>query len=65
LVVDPHDLEAHADCIRRLVENPDLRRSMGSAARRRIERFHTYEAFRARMGRLLDEILGGDPTASP
>jgi phosphatidylinositol alpha-1,6-mannosyltransferase len=64
-VVDPHDLEAHADRIRRLAENPDLRRSMGSAARRRIEQFHTYEAFRARMGRFLDEILGGDPTASP
>jgi phosphatidylinositol alpha-1,6-mannosyltransferase len=63
-VVDPHDLEAHAERIRRLVENPELRRSMGSAGRRRIERFHAYEVFRSRMGRFLDEILGGDSTES-
>jgi phosphatidylinositol alpha-1,6-mannosyltransferase len=58
-VVDPHDLEAHAERIRRLAENPELRRSMGSAARRRIERFHTYEVFRSRLGRFLDEISSG------
>ncbi|MGE0877667.1 MAG: glycosyltransferase family 4 protein [Acidimicrobiia bacterium] len=43
VVDDPLDHRAVADAIARLVDDPDLRRRMGSAARARAEREFTYD----------------------
>lgn len=41
LLVPPHDADALVAAIRRLVEDPELRRTLGQAGRRRVERRFT------------------------
>jgi glycosyltransferase involved in cell wall biosynthesis len=52
LLVPPKDPEAITRALRRLIHEPDLRRSLGTAARRRIEDNFTWSAV---AGRYLDE----------
>ena len=49
-VANPFDVAGYADCIARLLRDPDLRRSMGQAGRRRLEEHFTIE-------RLTEEFL--------
>lgn len=56
-VVDPFDLVSHAQYVRRLAADVELRRRMGAAARRRVEEEHAYEVFRARMGRFMNAVM--------
>jgi glycosyltransferase involved in cell wall biosynthesis len=49
-VANPYDVPAFADCLARLLEDPDLRRRMGEAGRRRLLERFTIE-------RLTDEFL--------
>jgi glycosyltransferase involved in cell wall biosynthesis len=46
--VDPHDVEALADAIISLLEDPDLRRLYGEAGRQRYKSRFTFEAFKQR-----------------
>jgi glycosyltransferase involved in cell wall biosynthesis len=43
LLVDPEDVAAVADAVLRLAQSPELRASLGAAARRRVERQFTLE----------------------
>jgi glycosyltransferase involved in cell wall biosynthesis len=52
LLVPPKDAQAITRALRRLIEEPGLRRSLGAAARRRIEENFTWSAV---AGRYLDE----------
>lgn len=52
LLVPPKDPEAITRALRRLIDEPDLRRSLGAAARRRIEENFTWSAV---AGRYLEE----------
>ncbi len=55
-VLDPFDLDTHAERIVRLARDMELRRSMGEAARARIEREHSFERFKERTRDLLAEL---------
>jgi phosphatidylinositol alpha-1,6-mannosyltransferase len=57
-VLQPLDLDAHADVIRRLVVDRDLRRRMGAAGRRRCEEHFAYEHFARRLEATLRPALG-------
>ena len=48
LLVPPKDPQAITQALRRLIQEPDLRRSLGVAARRRIEENFTWSAVAAR-----------------
>ena len=50
--LDPDGLEAALD---RLLGDPELRRRMGEAGRRRVEETFTFDRFRARLGEGLAE----------
>jgi glycosyltransferase involved in cell wall biosynthesis len=52
LLVPPKDPQAVSRALRRLIQEPDLRRSLGAAARRRIEENFTWSAV---AGRYLEE----------
>ncbi|HYB21459.1 MAG TPA: glycosyltransferase, partial [Thermodesulfobacteriota bacterium] len=43
ILVPPRDAQALAQAIRRLLQDPELRRQMGRAARHRILEFFTWE----------------------
>ncbi|MFT3766849.1 MAG: glycosyltransferase family 4 protein [Minicystis sp.] len=55
-VLEPFDLQAIADRLTLLAQDPALRARMGAAARARIEREHGYERFRERVRSLLAEM---------
>lgn len=57
-VVPPGDVDALTAALRRLVDDPDLRRSLGAAGRARAEREFTARAMAARYERLYDEVVG-------
>jgi glycosyltransferase involved in cell wall biosynthesis len=52
LLVPPKNPQAITRALRRLIQEPDLRRALGAAARRRIEENFTWSAV---AGRYLDE----------
>lgn len=54
LFVKPGDVEALRSALVRLMENPEVRRTMGVAARRRAQRLFTHEVY----WRQLAEVLG-------
>ena len=56
-LVPPDDIDAIADAIRKLAENPDLRVQMGMAARRRVEPLDI-QHYRVRLGEIYREALG-------
>jgi phosphatidylinositol alpha-1,6-mannosyltransferase len=57
-ILDPFDLDAHADAILALVRSPDLRARMGREARARSEREFAYPIFREKHRALLRNWLG-------
>jgi glycosyltransferase involved in cell wall biosynthesis len=56
-LVPPDDIDAIADAIRKLAENPDLRVQMGTAARKRVEPLDI-QNYRIRLGEIYREALG-------
>jgi glycosyltransferase involved in cell wall biosynthesis len=58
LLVEPADANAIAAAVLRLAESPDLRASLGAAARRRVERMFTLERQAAGLERLYHAALG-------
>jgi len=58
-VVPIRDVAALKEKILMLYQRPELRREMGVRARERAEQF-TWEAYRARLGELLGQVLGSD-----
>jgi glycosyltransferase involved in cell wall biosynthesis len=63
LVVPPGDAVALADAMLRLYRDPDLRRSMGAAARHRIETHFNTNKTVAETLALYEELLGRKLTA--
>lgn len=55
-LVPPDDIDAIADAIRKLAENPDLRRQMGMAARKRVEPLDI-QNYRVRLGEIYREAF--------
>jgi glycosyltransferase involved in cell wall biosynthesis len=58
-IVPIRDVAALKEKILMLFQSPELRREMGVQARERAEQF-TWEAYRARLGELLGQVLGRD-----
>jgi len=56
-LVPPDDIDAIADAIRKLAENPERRVQMGMAARRRVEPLDI-QNYRVRLGEIYQEALG-------
>jgi phosphatidylinositol alpha-1,6-mannosyltransferase len=56
-VLDPFDIETHADRLVRLASDADLRGAMGRAARKRILEFHDYQTFREQMGTFMRDLV--------
>jgi glycosyltransferase involved in cell wall biosynthesis len=56
-LVPPDDIDAIADAIRKLAENPELRMQMGMAARKRVEPLDI-QNYRIRLGEIYREALG-------
>jgi glycosyltransferase involved in cell wall biosynthesis len=63
LVLDPYDVEAWADKLRRLAEDAELRRTLGAAARRRADDFTWEQVGRRRRTALLNALEGRGPAA--
>lgn len=64
-VLEPLDLDAQADVIRRLVADPDLRRKMGAAGRRRCEECFSYDHFVRRLEATVRPVLDGVTRPAP
>jgi glycosyltransferase involved in cell wall biosynthesis len=56
LLVPPRDDEALAGAIRRLLDDPVLRRRLGEAGRRRVEERFSLDAMTQRMLAIYDEV---------
>jgi phosphatidylinositol alpha-1,6-mannosyltransferase len=56
-VLDPSDLDGHAERLRRLLDR-ELRLRMGTAARRRIETHHSFDVFVETHRRVLHQVNG-------
>jgi phosphatidyl-myo-inositol dimannoside synthase len=54
VVEEPDDVDAVAAALQRLVDDGDLRRTLGAAARRRAEQAFTYDLLAARLGEAID-----------
>ena len=63
VLVEPGDDAALAAALRRLIEEPDLRERLGSAARRRFLDRYTPEAFQRRFEALFADLLERAPRA--
>jgi glycosyltransferase involved in cell wall biosynthesis len=57
LLVPPEDPAALRAAIQRLLDDPELARSLGSAARARVERAHTSRDFAARLAPVLRSVV--------
>jgi len=57
LLVPPRDARAIADAVRKLIDNPDLRRRMGRAARERILKLFTWENAARQMVEVYREVI--------
>jgi glycosyltransferase involved in cell wall biosynthesis len=57
LLVPPEDPAALRDAIERVLGDPELARSLGAAARARVERSHTSPEFAARLAPLLESVV--------
>jgi phosphatidylinositol alpha-1,6-mannosyltransferase len=57
LVISPRDPSAMRDAIAAILLDDENRRRMGLAARARVEAEFSYESFRNKTGRLLDDLL--------
>jgi glycosyltransferase involved in cell wall biosynthesis len=57
LLVPPRDARAIADAVFKLIKNPDLRRRMGQAARKRILELFTWENAARRMVEVYREVI--------
>lgn len=57
LLVPPHDPEALAEALRRLLADPDLRRRMGETGRSRVEERFSSDAMVARVLEIYDEVV--------
>jgi phosphatidylinositol alpha-1,6-mannosyltransferase len=55
-IISPRDPAAMRDAIATILLNDENRRRMGLAARARIEAEFSYEGFRSKTGRLLDDL---------
>lgn len=55
-VVSPRDLNAIRQAILQLVDDVSLRQEMGKAARQRVEKDFSYQAFKARTANILKQI---------
>jgi glycogen synthase len=64
---EPRDPERFAEdlagAMRRLLEDEDLRRGMGAAARRAVETRYAWSAVAAEVARVYEAVLGRDPAA--
>jgi glycosyltransferase involved in cell wall biosynthesis len=60
-LIEADDVAAFAAALCRLLSDPAARRSMGHAARHRIERDHTWAANAQRMAGLWEELAVGRP----
>jgi glycosyltransferase involved in cell wall biosynthesis len=56
-VVPPEDPAALREAIERVLGDPELARSLGAAARARVERSHTSPVFAARLAPLLRSVV--------
>ena len=67
LLVPPNDPAALTEALRRLLEDPELRRRLGRAARARVEREFTAEAMTGKVVDVYEELLGdgGRPYPAP
>jgi glycosyltransferase involved in cell wall biosynthesis len=57
LLVPPRDARAIADAVFKLIKNPDLRRRMGKAARKRILELFTWQNAARRMVEVYREVI--------
>jgi len=55
-IVSPHDLDAIRRVILRLADDPALRKKMGQAARLRVERDFSYQAFKTRTANVIGQL---------
>ncbi|MCF6328077.1 MAG: glycosyltransferase family 4 protein [Devosiaceae bacterium] len=60
LIVPPDDPIALADAMQKLAQNPELRKSMGVAARQRVLAGYTEKSVRKEVLRVYDNLLGDD-----
>jgi phosphatidylinositol alpha-1,6-mannosyltransferase len=56
VVHDPTNVDAAAECLARLLDDPDRRTAMGAAARARVERELAYDVLAARLGDTLRSL---------
>jgi glycosyltransferase involved in cell wall biosynthesis len=59
MLVPPGDADGLRRAIGRLVDSPELRREMGTAARSWAERFAAPEAYAARLGAIIGDVMAG------
>jgi len=59
LLVPPEDATALRAAIDRVLGDPELARSLGAAARARVESSHTSRGFAARLAPLLRSVVAG------
>ncbi len=65
-VVEPGDVEALADALQALIENPQLRADMSRAVRQRAEDHHSLERLSDRLAEIYWSVLGvAAPAADP
>ena len=57
IVVDPFDLPGLAEAVRQLVENPGMRKEMGSAGRAYVERNHSFNSLGGRLTEIYQKLL--------
>ena len=64
-LVTPDDPQALAKAIRRLIDDPELRKKMGEAARKTFENRFTYDKFYNKVMRVYEEALSDKPSERP
>lgn len=64
-VVEPGDVDALADALQQLIEDPDLRARMATAIRRRAEDSHDLRLLSDTLAALYADVLDGSVTPSP
>lgn len=64
ILVQPGDIEAHAQAFLDLAENPTLRKSMGKAGRKRVQEMFSYENEKRNLHKILQQPLNGQNSKS-